>query len=55
MIVGKVFVVVVHMFINGRAHGPDTGITTCQLHMRKFKDGDSIVIEPFRANSFPCY
>ena len=42
-----------YMFINGRAHGPDTGITTCQLHMRKFKDGDSIVIEPFRANSFP--
>ena len=41
------------MFINGRAHGPDSGITTCQLHMRKFKDGDSIVIEPFRANSFP--
>ena len=41
------------MFINGRAHGPDTGITTCQLHMRKFKDGDSKVIEPFRANSFP--
>ena len=41
------------MFINGRAHGPDTGITTCQLHMRKFKDGDSIVIEPFRASSFP--
>ena len=41
------------MFINVRAHGPDTGITTCQLHMRKFKDGDSIVIEPFRANSFP--
>ena len=41
------------MFINGRAHGPDTGITTCQLHMRKFKDGDLIVIEPFRANSFP--
>ena len=41
------------LFINGRAHGPDTGITTCQLHMRKFKDGDSIVIEPFRANSFP--
>ena len=41
------------MFINGRAHCPDTGITTCQLHMRKFKDGDSIVIEPFRANSFP--
>ena len=41
------------LFINGRAHGPDTGITTCQLHMRKFQDGDSIVIEPFRASSFP--
>lgn len=41
------------LFINGRAHGPDTGITTCQLHMRKFKDGDSITIEPFRASSFP--
>jgi len=41
------------LFINGRAHGPDTGITTCQLHMRKFHDGDSIVIEPFRASSFP--
>ena len=41
------------LFINGRAHGPDNGITTCQLHMRKFKDGDSIVIEPFRASSFP--
>ncbi len=41
------------LFINGRAHAPDTGITTCQLHMRKFQDGDSIVIEPFRASSFP--
>ena len=41
------------LFINGRAHGPDKGITTCQLHMRKFKDGDSITIEPFRASSFP--
>ena len=41
------------LFINGRAHGPDKGITTCQLHMRKFKDGDSIIIEPFRAASFP--
>ena len=41
------------LFINGRAHGPDSGITTCQLHMRKFQDGDSIVIEPFRASSFP--
>ena len=41
------------MFINGEAHGPDKLITTCQLHMRKFKDGDTITIEPFRANSFP--
>ena len=41
------------LFINGRAHGPDTGITTCQLHMRMFKDGDTIVIEPFRAKAFP--
>lgn len=41
------------MFINGEAHGPDRGITTCQLHMRRFKDGDTIVIEPFRAKAFP--
>ena len=41
------------MFINGEAHGPDRLVTTCQLHMRKFKDGDTIVIEPFRANAFP--
>ncbi len=41
------------LFINGRAHGPDTEITTCQLHMRKFKDGDTIVIEPWRAAGFP--
>jgi len=41
------------MFINGEAHGPDRLVTTCQLHMRKFKDGDTIHIEPFRANSFP--
>jgi len=41
------------MYINGRAHGPDTGITTCQLHMRTFKDGDSITIEPWRSRSFP--
>jgi len=41
------------MYINGRPHGPDDGITTCQLHMRKFKDGDRIVIEPFRAKPFP--
>ena len=41
------------MFINGEAHGPDRYVTTCQLHMRKFKDGDTIYIEPFRAKSFP--
>ena len=41
------------MFINGEAHGPDRLVTTCQLHMRKFKDGDTIYIEPFRANTFP--
>ena len=41
------------MFINGEAHGPDRLVTTCQLHMRKFKNGDTIHIEPFRANSFP--
>ncbi|MDB2394124.1 succinate dehydrogenase/fumarate reductase iron-sulfur subunit [Flavobacteriaceae bacterium] len=41
------------MFINGEAHGPDRLVTTCQLHMRKFKDGDTIHIEPFRAKPFP--
>ncbi|MCF6350108.1 MAG: succinate dehydrogenase/fumarate reductase iron-sulfur subunit [Flavobacteriaceae bacterium] len=41
------------MYINGEAHGPDRGITTCQLHMRSFKNGDTITIEPFRAASFP--
>ena len=41
------------LFINGRAHGPEKLITTCQLHMRKFHDGDTIYIEPFRANAFP--
>jgi succinate dehydrogenase / fumarate reductase iron-sulfur subunit len=41
------------LYINGRPHGPDTGITTCQLHMRKFKDGDTIYVEPFRAKAFP--
>lgn len=41
------------MYINGRPHGPDELITTCQLHMRKFNDGDTIVIEPWRARSFP--
>lgn len=39
--------------INGQPHGPDQGITTCQLHMRQFKDGDTIYIEPFRAKAFP--
>ncbi|MEQ8924606.1 MAG: succinate dehydrogenase/fumarate reductase iron-sulfur subunit [Fulvivirga sp.] len=41
------------VFINGRAHGPHDNITTCQLHMRSFKDGDTIVVEPWRAKSFP--
>ncbi len=41
------------MHINGRPHGPSTGTTTCQLHMRKFKDGDTIVVEPWRAQAFP--
>ena len=41
------------LFINGQAHGPDRRITTCQLHMRKFNDGDTIFIEPFRAKAFP--
>jgi succinate dehydrogenase / fumarate reductase iron-sulfur subunit len=41
------------MQINGEPHGPDRGVTTCQLHMRMFKDGDTITIEPFRAKAFP--
>ena len=41
------------LHINGEAHGPDRGITTCQLHMRMFKDGETIHIEPFRATAFP--
>lgn len=41
------------MTINGIAHGPQKGTTTCQLHMRSFEDGDEIVIEPFRAKAFP--
>lgn len=41
------------MHINGRAHGPWAGTTTCQLHMRAFKDGDTITVEPWRAASFP--
>jgi len=43
------------LFINGRAHGPEKGTTTCQLHMRKFNDGDTIVIEPWRANAFTIH
>jgi succinate dehydrogenase / fumarate reductase iron-sulfur subunit len=41
------------LYINGRPHGPDDDITTCQLHMRKFRDGDTIVVEPWRAKPFP--
>ncbi|RTL60925.1 MAG: succinate dehydrogenase/fumarate reductase iron-sulfur subunit [Sphingobacteriales bacterium] len=41
------------MFINGRPHGPWQGTTTCQLHMRAFNDGDTITVEPWRANAFP--
>lgn len=41
------------LYINGRAHGPDDEVTTCQLHMRKFNDGDTITIEPWRSKGFP--
>jgi len=41
------------LMINGQAHGPEERTTTCQLHMRKFKDGDTIVVEPWRAKAFP--
>ena len=41
------------LYINGEAHGPDRKVPTCQLHMRMFKDGDTIFIEPFRAKAFP--
>jgi len=41
------------MFINGRPHGPLQGVTTCQLHMRSFKNNDTIVVEPWRAKAFP--
>lgn len=41
------------LYINGRPHGPDDDVTTCQLHMRKFKDGDTVTIEPWRAAAFP--
>ncbi len=41
------------LYINGHPHGPDAAVTTCQLHMRKFKDGDTITVEPWRSNAFP--
>jgi succinate dehydrogenase / fumarate reductase iron-sulfur subunit len=41
------------MYINGRPHGPKQGVTTCQLHMRSFNDGDTIVVEPWRSAAFP--
>ena len=41
------------LMINGQAHGPEARTTTCQLHMRKFSDGDTIVVEPWRAKAFP--
>jgi succinate dehydrogenase iron-sulfur subunit len=41
------------VMINGVAHGPDPGTTTCQLHMRRFRDGDTLTIEPWRARAFP--
>src|SRR2546430_9077602 len=41
------------LVVNGIAHGPDRGTTVCQLHMRRFKDGDTIVVEPWRAKAFP--
>ena len=41
------------LYINGEAHGPDRGVTTCQLHMRMFNDGETIYIEPFRSTAFP--
>ena len=42
-----------NLIIDGQAHGPDKAATTCQLHMRRYKDGDTITIEPFRAKAFP--
>jgi succinate dehydrogenase / fumarate reductase, iron-sulfur subunit len=41
------------LYINGRAHGPDREVTTCQLHMRKFNEGETITVEPWRAAAFP--
>jgi succinate dehydrogenase / fumarate reductase iron-sulfur subunit len=43
------------LVINGQAHGPESETTTCQLHMRKFKNGDTIVVEPWRAKAFPVH
>ncbi len=43
------------LMINGQAHGPEKETTTCQLHMRSFKDGDTVVIEPWRARAFPVH
>lgn len=43
------------LYINGKPHGPKDAVTTCQLHMRSFKDGDIIVIEPWRAAAFPVH
>jgi len=43
------------LFINGHAHGPDSLVTTCQLHMRKFKDGETITVEPWRSKGFPVF
>ena len=42
-----------NLVIDGQAHGPDKAATTCQLHMRRYKDGDTVTIEPFRAKAFP--
>ena len=41
------------LYVNGRPHGPDDDVTTCQLHMRKFKDGETVTIEPWRSAAFP--
>src|SRR5205807_5312136 len=41
------------MMIDGRAHGPERGATTCQLHLRSFRDGDEVTVEPWRAAAFP--
>jgi len=53
MIAGKASAAPAAWSSNGRPHGPKERTTTCQLHMRSFKDGDSITIEPWRAEAFP--